>query len=142
MTDLPLTLSCLLRADLTVAAKNARTLIIGGVMGLLVIVSTRSVQAHQFGGHAYAVGVATAVTLMTTAILGYAMSMGRDRESGVLRRLQITPAPGWAIIASPGRALRWRLGCGAVAPARYRVRTARTPRGARPPQQATRKGTP
>jgi ABC-2 type transport system permease protein len=100
MTDLPLTLSCLLRADLTVAAKNARTLIIGGVMGLLVIMSTRSGQAHQIGGHVYAVGVATAVTLMTTAILGYAMSMGRDRESGVLRRLQVTPAPGWAIIAS------------------------------------------
>lgn len=101
MTDLSLTLSSLLRADLTTAMKNARTLIIGAVMGLLVIVSTRSEQdAHQLGGHAYAVGVATAVTLMTTAILGYAMSMGRDRESSVLRRLQVTPAPGWAIIAS------------------------------------------
>lgn len=101
MTDLSLTLSSLLRADLTTAMKNARTLIIGAVMGLLVIVSTRSEQdAHHLGGPAYAVGVATAVTLMTTAILGYAMSMGRDRESGVLRRLQVTPAPGWAIIAS------------------------------------------
>jgi ABC-2 type transport system permease protein len=100
MTDLPLALSSLLRADLTAAAKNARTLIIGAVMGLLVIVSTRSEQAHQLGGHAYAMGVATAITLMTTVILGYAMSMGRDRESGVLRRLQVTPAPGWAIIAS------------------------------------------
>lgn len=101
MTDLPLTLSSLLRADLTAAVKNARTLIIGAVMGLLVIVSTRSEQgSHQIGGHAYAVGVATAVTLMTMAILGYAMSVGRDRESGVLRRLQVTPAPGGAIIAS------------------------------------------
>lgn len=100
MTDLPLTLSSLPRAGLTVAAKNARILIIGAVMRLLVIVSTRSEQAHQLGGRAYAAGVATAITLMTTAILGYAMSMGRDRESGVLRRLQVTPAPGWAIIAS------------------------------------------
>jgi ABC-2 type transport system permease protein len=94
-------LRSLLRADLTATVKNGRTLIIGAVMGLLVIVTTRSEQgAQHFGGHAYAVGVATAVTLMTTAILGYAMSMSRDRESGVLRRLQVTPAPGWAIIAS------------------------------------------
>ena len=42
MTDLSLTLSSLLRADLTTAMKNARTLIIGAVMGLLMIVSTRS----------------------------------------------------------------------------------------------------
>jgi ABC-2 type transport system permease protein len=101
MTDLPLMLSSLLRADLTAAVKNGRTLIIGALLGFLVILSTRSEQgARPFAGHAYAVGVATAVTLMTTAILGYAMSMGRDRESGVLRRLQVTPAPGWAIIAS------------------------------------------
>lgn len=101
MTDRSLVLSSLLRADLTVAAKNRQSLIIGAVMGLLLIIATRTQKGvHGFGGHAAEVGVATVFTLMTTAILGYAMGIARDRESGVLRQLRVTPAPGWAIVGS------------------------------------------
>lgn len=101
MSDLPLILSSLLRADLTVVVKNLRTVVLSVVMGLFLILVTRSQNnGHAYGGHAYVVGLATVFALITTGILGYAVSTARDRESGVLRRLQVTPAPGWAVIGS------------------------------------------
>jgi ABC-2 type transport system permease protein len=101
MPDLPLMMSSLLRADLIAAVKNWRALIAPVLMALILLESTRSRQAGQpFGGDAADVGMVTVYALMTTSILGYALMMGRDREAGVLRRLRVTPAPGWAIIAS------------------------------------------
>lgn len=101
MPDLPLVMSSLLRADLIAAVKNRRSLLAPVLMALLLLVSTRSQQAGQrFGGHAAVVGMVTVYALMSTSILGYALIMGRDREAGVLRRLRVTPAPGWAIITS------------------------------------------
>lgn len=101
MPDLSLVLSSLLRADLIAAVKNRRSLVAAILMALILLWSTRSQQAGQhFGGHAAVVGMVTVYALMSTSILGYALIMGRDREAGVLRRLRVTPAPGWAIIAS------------------------------------------
>jgi ABC-2 type transport system permease protein len=101
MPDMPLVMSSLLRADLTAALKNRRSLIPPVLMALILLQTARSQQgAEHFGGRAAVAGMATTYALMTTAILGYALIMGRDREAGVLRRLRVTPAPGWAIIAS------------------------------------------
>jgi ABC-2 type transport system permease protein len=101
MSDLPLMLSSLLRADVAAAVKNRRSLLAPVLMALILLVPTRSQQAGRgLGGHAAVVGMVTVYVLMGTSILGYAVNMGRDREAGVLRRLRVTPAPGWAIIAS------------------------------------------
>ena len=37
---------------------------------------------------------------MSTSILGYALTVARDREQGVFQRLRVTPAPTWTIMAS------------------------------------------
>jgi ABC-2 type transport system permease protein len=101
MSDQALVMSSLLRADLTVAARNWRSLVAPIVMALLLLWATRSQQgAQHFGGRAAIVAMITVYGLITTSLLGYALMAGRDREAGVLRRLRITPAPGWAIIAS------------------------------------------
>jgi ABC-2 type transport system permease protein len=46
--------------------------------------------------------VAAALTLgmASIAILGYSMTVARDREKGVFQRLRVTPAPTWAIMTS------------------------------------------
>src|SRR4029077_654081 len=46
--------------------------------------------------------VASCLTLGMTsiAILGYSITIARDREKGVFDRLLVTPTPPWAIIAS------------------------------------------
>jgi ABC-2 type transport system permease protein len=101
MPDVSLALSALLRADFITALKNWRALFAPLIMAVLLLESTRSAQAgRSFGGHAGVVATVTVYGLMGTSILGYPLLMGRDRETGVLRRLRVTPAPGWAIIAS------------------------------------------
>jgi ABC-2 type transport system permease protein len=101
MPDLTLMMSSLLRADLTAAVRNRRSLLAPILMALILLFATRSVKGGQhYGGHGALVALVTTFALMGTCILGYALVMGRDRESGVLRRLRVTPAPGWAIIAS------------------------------------------
>ena len=37
---------------------------------------------------------------MATSILGYALTVARDREKGVFQRLRVTPAPTWTIMSS------------------------------------------
>jgi ABC-2 type transport system permease protein len=101
MPELPLMMSSLLRADLITAVRNRRSLIAPILMALILLLVTRSSTAGQhLGGHAAIVGLVTTFALMGTSILGYALIVGRDRETGVLSRLRVTPAPGWAIIAS------------------------------------------
>jgi ABC-2 type transport system permease protein len=101
MPELPLMMSSLLRADLTAAVRNRRSLLAPILMALILLLATRSARVGQhYGGHGALVALVTTFALMGTSILGYALIMGRDRETGVLRRLRVTPAPGWAIIAS------------------------------------------
>src|SRR5258708_22542514 len=38
--------------------------------------------------------------MASIAILGYAMTVARDREKGVFQRLRVTPAPTWTIMSS------------------------------------------
>src|SRR5258708_8880645 len=38
--------------------------------------------------------------MASIAILGYAMTVARDREKGVFQRLRVTPAPTWTIMTS------------------------------------------
>jgi ABC-2 type transport system permease protein len=38
--------------------------------------------------------------MASIAILGYSMTVARDREKGVFQRLRVTPAPTWTIMAS------------------------------------------
>jgi hypothetical protein len=38
--------------------------------------------------------------VLSTSILGYALTIADDREQGVFQRLRVTPAPTWAIMIS------------------------------------------
>ena len=91
----------LLQADAFVLAKNRRSLILSIMLPMIILISTNNPNAGQrLGGALVIVALAVTYGLMSTSMLGYALSVARDRESGVFQRLRVTPAPTWTIIAS------------------------------------------
>ncbi|MGH7687685.1 MAG: ABC transporter permease [Candidatus Dormibacteria bacterium] len=110
MTDAPaapaqpslrLILTSLLQADLLVLVKTRTALVLSLMLPLLLLFTTRSDKAsHRLGGSVFVVGLCMTVGLLSTSIVGYALTVARDREQGVFQRLRVTPAPAWAIMAS------------------------------------------
>ncbi len=98
---LRLVFSSLLRADFLVFLKHRRALIISLVLPVFVLVSTSGTKAtNNFGGAEFVIGLAIAYGLLSTSLIGYALTVARDREKGVFQRLRVTPAPTWTIMTS------------------------------------------
>lgn len=98
---LGLTLSSLLRADLTALLRGWRTYLFNLGVPVLVLGIT-ALRGHPADPAAAVTVVAFAITygLMSSDLMGYPLGLARDRESGVLRRLRVTPAPAWAVMGS------------------------------------------
>jgi ABC-2 type transport system permease protein len=91
----------LFRADFLVFLKHRRALVVSLLLPLFLLISTNSDKAtHRFGGAVFVVGLAIAYGLAATSIVGYALTVARDREKGVFQRLRVTPAPTWTIMTS------------------------------------------
>ncbi len=98
---LRLVFTSLLRADFLVFLKHRRALIISMVLPVFVLVSTTGNKAtDRFGGAEFVIGLAISYGLLSTALIGYALTIARDREKGVFQRLRVTPAPTWTIMTS------------------------------------------
>ena len=106
MTDArpPLTviLTSLLRADLVVVVKRRRSVVLSILLpiGLLVLTNQGASATARYGGALFLIGLCIAYGLVSTSVMGYALTMARDREAGVFQRLRVTPRPTWAIMAS------------------------------------------
>jgi ABC-2 type transport system permease protein len=91
----------LFRADFFVFLKHRRALVVSLLLPLFLLLSTNGDKAtHKFGGAVYIVGLAISYGLLATSIVGYALTVARDREKGVFQRLRVTPAPTWTIMTS------------------------------------------
>ena len=98
---LQLVVSSLLRADFAVLLKNRRALLISVFLPFVILFSTNSSKATKsYGGSLFIIGLAIALGLVSNSILGYALTVARDREQGVFQRLRVTPAPTWTIMTS------------------------------------------
>jgi ABC-2 type transport system permease protein len=99
--SLRIVFSSLFRADFFVFLKHRRALVVSLLLPLFLLLSTNGDKAtHKFGGAVFIVGLAIAYGLAATSIVGYALTMARDREKGVFQRLRVTPAPTWTIMTS------------------------------------------
>ncbi len=89
------------RADFYALVKNPRRLLLTFLLPILLLVVTNSSKgtAH-LGGALFVIGLSIAYGLASTSILGYSLSVARDRENGVFQRLRVTPAPTWTIMTS------------------------------------------
>ena len=68
---------------------------------VFVLLTTNSATPRRTSaGALFVIGLAIAYGLAATSILGYALTVARDREKGVFQRLRVTPAPTWTIMTS------------------------------------------
>jgi ABC-2 type transport system permease protein len=95
----------LLEADFTVQLRNNRALLLSFALPLVVLYALfasplAGKRGLALGDPQFRVAAALTLGMASIAILGYSMTVARDREKGVFQRLRVTPAPTWAIMAS------------------------------------------
>jgi ABC-2 type transport system permease protein len=88
----------LLRADLATLFSNRRSVVISILVPLIILVSWKSLIPH-FGGP-FALSGAITVGLMAIGLMGYTISVAKDRDKGIFQRLRVAPVPAWCIMAS------------------------------------------
>lgn len=92
------TFKALLRADLTIQWRNRRAMIMSIIVPLIFLVSWKSL-IPEIGG-AGVLAICTSIGLPAIGLMGYSMTLARDRERGVFQRLRTAPIATWAIMTS------------------------------------------
>src|SRR5260370_16868423 len=91
----------LLEADFTVQLRNNRALLLSFALPLVVLFALFASKFYiALGNPQFRVASVLTLGMASIAILGYAMTVARDREKGVFQRLRVTPAPTWTIMTS------------------------------------------
>src|SRR5256712_8530448 len=91
----------LLEADFTVQLRNNRALLLSLALRLVVLFALFASKFYiARGDPQFRVASVLTLGMASIAILGYAMTVARDREKGVFQRLRVTPAPTWTIMTS------------------------------------------
>lgn len=94
-------LKALVQADTIVLLKNKRSTIISVLLPILYLFTFNTHKSQQrLGGQLYIVAFSIGVGIASVSILGYVLTVARDREKGIFQRLRVTPAPTWAIMVS------------------------------------------
>jgi ABC-2 type transport system permease protein len=84
-----------------VQLRNNRGLLLSFALPLVVLFALFASKVYaKLGDPQYRVAAALTLGMASIAILGYSMTVARDREKGVFQRLRVTPAPTWTIMAS------------------------------------------
>src|SRR6266487_5112149 len=91
----------LLEADFTVQLRNNRALLLSFALPLVLLYGLfANKRGIALGDPQYRLASALTLGMASIAILGYSMTVARDREKGVFQRLRVTPAPTWTIMTS------------------------------------------
>jgi ABC-2 type transport system permease protein len=86
---------------LTVQLRNNRALLLSFALPLVVLFALFASKFYSaLGDRQFRVAAALTLGMASIAILGYSMTVARDREKGVFQRLRVTPAPTWTIMTS------------------------------------------
>jgi ABC-2 type transport system permease protein len=96
-----LVFASLFRADFTVLLQSSRTLILNiAVPVLIVIITNLHGGKTAFLTLGFDLSLALSYGLISSSLIGYSITVARDRDAGVFQRLRVTPAPTWTIMAS------------------------------------------
>src|SRR2546423_5400541 len=91
----------LLEADFTVLLRNNRALLLSFALPLVVLFALFASKFYiALGDPQFRIASVLTLGMASIAILGYSMTVARDREKGVFQRLRVTPAPTWTIMTS------------------------------------------
>lgn len=95
------TMRALLEADLIVQIRNRRALLLSTALPLVLLIALSvGKRADVIGDPLTRVALCLTLGMASIAILGYSMTIARDRERGVFERLLVTPTPPWAVMIS------------------------------------------
>jgi ABC-2 type transport system permease protein len=84
-----------------VQLRNNRALLLSFALPLVLLYGLfAGKRGLALGDPQFRVAAALTLGMASIAILGYAMTVARDREKGVFQRLRVTPAPTWTIMTS------------------------------------------
>lgn len=92
-----LTLRSLLVADALAILRSRLTLAFNLVVPIVILVVTNR---GKLGDTGFLIAMALTYGLLSSALMGYSITVARDREAGVFQRLRVAPAPTWAIMLS------------------------------------------
>ena len=91
----------LLRADSLVLLRSRVSVTLSMLLPIAILIVTSFGKAQsRLGGSNLLIGLAVTLGLITSCLLGYSLTLAHDRETGVLQRLRVTPAPTWMIMTS------------------------------------------
>lgn len=88
----------LIRADLTTQWRNRRSVMMSLLVPLIILISWKGL-ISKFGG-AFVFSISLTIGLTSIGLMGYAISVARDRDKGVFQRLRVTPVPTFFIMMS------------------------------------------
>jgi len=88
----------LLRADMTVQWRQRRAVVMSIIVPVIFVISWRGLIPAIGAGAVLA--ICTAIGLPASGLMGYSMTIARDRERGVFQRLRTAPISTWIIMIS------------------------------------------
>jgi len=88
----------LLRADFAVQWRQRRSLFLSLITPVIFVLAWKNLIPEI--GPAAVLSISVAIGLPGTGLMGYAMTLARDRERGIFQRLRAAPIPTWVIMMS------------------------------------------
>lgn len=90
--------TALFRADLATTISNRRSVMISLVVPLIILFTWKPI--IKFAGGPFVLATAIAIGLIAIGLMGYTLSVARDRDKGIFQRLRVAPVPTWTIMLS------------------------------------------
>jgi ABC-2 type transport system permease protein len=88
----------LFRADMATLLSNRRSALISLSVPLIILITWKGFIKHI--GGPFVLATAIAIGLIAIGLMGYTLSIARDRDKGIFQRLRVAPVPTWVIMTS------------------------------------------
>jgi ABC-2 type transport system permease protein len=88
----------LFRADMATLLSNRRSAVISLFVPMIILFTWKTFIKHV--GGPFVLATAIAIGLIAIGLMGYTLSIARDRDKGIFQRLRVAPVPTWVIMTS------------------------------------------
>jgi ABC-2 type transport system permease protein len=88
----------LFRADIATLLSNRRSAVISLFVPMIILIFWKGLIKH-FGGP-FVLATAIGIGLIAIGLMGYTLSVAKDRDKGIFQRLRVAPVPTWVIMTS------------------------------------------
>ncbi len=93
-------LSALLKADFTTQWRNRRAVVLVLLVPVLILLSWKGMLDNHAVSGPFVLSTGITIGLIAVGLMGYAISIARDRDKLIFQRLRVAPVPSWCIMLS------------------------------------------